>query len=164
VKAFLHDFAEVFDRMIDEVMRLNRQALEFGQHLLVFPQGTRSVRLSRGHIGVAQVAQHLGVDIVPVGCNGSNRVYPGNSPFAKGGRIVYRIGEPLRLDGTALRDYRVTEPFHPFTLEAGVHHEAFEGMTAVVMDHINELLDPEYQYTDGRTPDGVSGMDRFVRS
>ena len=88
VKEFLRDFAKVFDRMIDEVMRLNRRALELGQHLLVFPQGTRSVRLSHGHIGVAQVAQHLGVDIVPVGCSGSNRVYPGNSPFAKGDRIV----------------------------------------------------------------------------
>ncbi len=162
MKAFLRDFAEVFDRMIDQVMRLNRQALEFGQHLLVFPQGTRSVRLSRGHIGVAQVAQHLGVDIVPVGCNGSNLVYPGSGPFAKGGRIVYRIGKPLRLDGSELRDYRVTTPFRPFTLEAGVHREAFQGMTAVVMDHINELLDPEYQYADERTSDGVRGMDRFL--
>jgi 1-acyl-sn-glycerol-3-phosphate acyltransferase len=143
-------------------MRLNRQALEFGQHLLVFPQGTRSVRLSRGHIGVAQVAQHLGVDIVPVGCTGSNLVYPGSSPFAKGGRIVYRIGKPLRLDGSELCDYRVTRPFRPFTLEAGVHREAFQGMTAVVMDHINELLDPEYQYADERTSDGVRGMDRFL--
>jgi 1-acyl-sn-glycerol-3-phosphate acyltransferase len=162
VKAFLEDFAQVFDRMIDQVMRLNRQALEFGQHLLVFPQGTRSVRLSRGHIGVAQVAQHLGVDVVPVGCNGSNLVYPGNSPFAQGGRIVYRIGKPLRLDGSELRDYRVTEPFRPFTLDAGVHRKAFEGMTAVVMDHINELLDPEYQYADDQVSDGVRGMDRFV--
>jgi hypothetical protein len=99
---------------------------------------------------------------VPVGCNGSNLVYPGNSPFAKGGRIIYRIGKPLRLDGRELRDYRVTEPFRPFTLEAGVHREAFHGMTAVVMDHINELLDPEYQYAEDRTSDGVRGMDRFL--
>jgi hypothetical protein len=136
VKAFLEDFAQVFDRMIDQVMRLNRQALEFGQHLLVFPQGTRSLRLSRGHIGVAQVAQH----------------------------IVYRIGKPLRLDGSELREYRVTEPFRPFTLDAGVHRKAFEGMTAVVMDRINELLDPEYQYADEQASDGVRGMDRFVSS
>lgn len=161
-KAFLRDFSRVFDRMIEQVMRLNRQALDLGQHLLVFPQGTRSVRLSRGHIGVAQVAQHLGVTIVPVGCSGSNRVYPGNSPFAAGGRIVYRIGRPLRLDGSELHDFRVTEPFRPFTLEAGVHREAFQGMTDVVMDHINELLDPEYQYGDDQRSDGVSGMDRFL--
>ncbi len=161
-EAFLRDFEAVFDAMIDEVMRLNRQALDFGQHLLVFPQGTRSIRLSRGHIGVAQVAQHLGVDVVPVGCNGSDRVYPGNSPFAKGGRIVYRIGEPLRLDGPELAPFRVDEPFRPFTLEAGAHRDAFQGMTDVLMDRIDGLLDPEYRYSEDRGSEGVSGMDRFV--
>lgn len=164
MKAFLRGFSDVFDRMIEEVMRLNRQALELGQHLLVFPQGTRSIRLSRGHIGVAQVAQHLGVDVVPVGCNGSDRVYPGNSPFAVGGRIVYRIGAPLRLDGPELAAFRVTQPFRPFTLEAGFARDAFQGMTDVVMDHINELLDPEYRYSEDRGSGGVTGMDRFVSS
>ncbi|MDB4433224.1 1-acyl-sn-glycerol-3-phosphate acyltransferase [bacterium] len=162
IEVFLSDFADVFDRMIEQVMRLNRQALELGQHLLVFPQGTRSIRLSRGHIGVAQVAQHLGVDVVPVGCNGSDRVYPGNSPFAKGGRIVYRIGKPLRLDGPELRDHRVTEPFRPFTLKAAAHRDAFQAMTDVVMDHIDPLLDPEYRYSGDQSSDGVSGMSRFV--
>jgi len=162
VKGFLRGFADVFDRMIDQVMRLNRRALELGQHLLVFPQGTRSIRLSRGHIGVAQVAQHLGVEVVPVGCSGSDRVYPGSSPFAKGGRIVYRIGKPLVLAGPELRAHRVTEPFRPFTLGAAAHREAFQAMTDVVMDHINELVDPEYRYSDDRSSDGVSGVERFV--
>jgi 1-acyl-sn-glycerol-3-phosphate acyltransferase len=162
MEAFLRDFADVFDRMVEQVMRLNRQALELGQHLLVFPQGTRSIRLSRGHIGVAQVAQHLGVDVVPVGCNGSDRVYPGNSPFAKGGRIVYRIGKPLRLDGPELGSHRVTEPFRPLTLEAARHRDAFQAMTDVVMNHIDSLLDPEYRYSRDQRSDGVSGMNRFV--
>ena len=162
VDAFLREFASLFERMIEQVMRLNRMALDFGQHLLVFPQGTRSIRLSRGHIGVAQVAQHLGVDVVPVGCNGSDRVYPGNSPFASGGRVVYRIGRPLRLDGPELSSFRVTEPFHPFTLEAEVHRERFQAMTDTVMDHINELLDEPYQYSPDRGSDGVSGIARFV--
>lgn len=164
MKAFLHDFSELFERMIVRVMTLNRQALELGQHLLVFPQGTRSIRLSRGHIGVAQVAQHLGVDVVPVGCSGSDGLYPGPSPFSSGGRVVYRIGRPLRLDGPELSAFRVTEPFNPFTLEAGIHREAFQAMTDVVMDHINELVDEPYQYGEDRGSDGVSGMDRFVGS
>ncbi|MBW2240549.1 MAG: 1-acyl-sn-glycerol-3-phosphate acyltransferase [Deltaproteobacteria bacterium] len=164
LKAFLRDFSELFERMIERVMELNRLALDLGQHLLVFPQGTRSVRLSRGHIGVAQVAQHLGVDIVPVGCNGSDGLYPGASPFSSGGKVVYRIGAPIRLEGPELAPFRVTEPFHPFTLEAGIHREAFQGMTDVVMDHINELLDEPYQYGDDHGSDGVSGMDRFVAS
>jgi len=164
MKAFLRDFSELFERMIERVMELNRLALDLGQHLLVFPQGTRSTRLSRGHIGVAQVAQHLGVDIVPVGCNGSDALYPGASPFSSGGRVVYRIGAPIRLAGPELAPFRVAKPFHPFTLEAGLHREAFQAMTDVVMDHINELLDEPYQYGDDRDSDGVSGMERFVRS
>jgi 1-acyl-sn-glycerol-3-phosphate acyltransferase len=163
VKSFLRDFANVFDRMIERVMALNRQALELGQHILVFPQGTRSTRLSRGHIGVAQVAQHLGVDMVPVGCNGSDQVYPGNSPFAGGGRIVYRIGRPLGIDGPELGPHRVSEAFHPFTLEAAAAHRgAFQAMTDVVMDHINALLDPPYRYSEDHSSDGVDGIDRFV--
>lgn len=162
VKEFVSAFADVFDRMIDRVMRLNRQALELGQHLLVFPQGTRSIRLSRGHIGVAQVAQHLGVDVVPVGCSGSDRVYPGSSPFAKGGRIVYRIGKPLALDGPELRAHRVVEPFRPFTLGAGAHREVFQAMTDVVMDHINELVDAEYRYSDQCPAEDGNGVERFV--
>jgi hypothetical protein len=35
-------------------------------------------------------------------------------------------------------------------------------MTDVVMDHINELVDPEYRYSDDRSSDGVSGVERFV--
>ncbi|MBW2394163.1 MAG: hypothetical protein JRG95_07820, partial [Deltaproteobacteria bacterium] len=102
--------------------------------------------------------------IVPVGCNGSDGLYPGASPFSSGGKVVYRIGAPIRLEGPELAPFRVTEPFHPFTLEAGIHREAFQGMTDVVMDHINELLDEPYQYGDDHGSDGVSGMDRFVAS
>ena len=58
----------LFCAMIDEALRLMRLALdELGQHLLIFPQGTRSRRLTRGHSGLVQVAQHLGATIVPVG-------------------------------------------------------------------------------------------------
>ena len=163
VDALLADFRQRFDAMIAEVMRLHREALDLGLHVLVFPQGTRSKRLSRGHIGAAQVAQHLGVAVVPIGCNGSDRAYPGDRPLASGGRIVYRIGRPLELDGPELAPFRVTEPFGPFTLEAvGAHREKFQGMTDVVMDHINDLLDPEYRYSEDQTSDGVSGVARFV--
>jgi hypothetical protein len=68
----------------------------------------------------------------------------------------------LALDGPELRAHRVGEPFRPFTLEAAVHREAFQAMTDVVMDHINELVDPEYRYSDDHSSDGVSGVERFV--
>ena len=162
-QAFFQRFDDLYDRMIAQVMRLHEEAVTNGLHVLVFPQGTRSKRLSRGHIGLAQVAQHLDLDVVPVGCNGCDRAYPGNSPFAKGGRIVYRIGEPLRVDGPALGPHRVTVPFRPFSTQALADHgEAFRAATDVVMDHINALLDPEYRYSEDQSSDGVSGMRRFV--
>ena len=152
-----------FLALMDEVMRLNRQAFELGLYVLVFPQGTRSVRLSRGHTGMMQVAQHLGLPIVPIGCSGSDRVYPGNLPFAKGGRIVYRCGAPIHPDGPEIGEYRVTESFMPMTTAATTAHgAAFQSATDVVMDHINELVDPEYQYAEDKVSDGVSGVERFV--
>ncbi len=161
--AFLADFTAHFDRMIAEVMRLHAEALDNGLHILVFPQGTRSKRLSAGHTGMAQVAMHLGVDVVPIGCNGSDHAYPGDRPTASGGRIVYRIGRPLRIDGPELAPFRVTTPFRPFSLAAArAHGEAFQGMTDLVMDRINDLLDPEYQYSRDHASDGVEGMRRFV--
>ncbi len=48
-------------------------------------------------------------------------------------------------------------------LDAAAHREAFQSMTDVVMDHINELVDPEYRYSQDRSSDGVSGVERFVK-
>ena len=162
--AFAVRLDALFARMMAEVTRLTRDALERHQlNVLIFPQGTRSKRLPQGHTGLVQMAQHLGRTIVPVGCNGSDHVYPGSSPFAKGGHIVYRIGAPLTLDGPALAPHRVIEPFVPFSDAASqAHGPAFRAATDIVMDHINELLDPEYQYSDEKASDGVEEISRFV--
>lgn len=160
---FLTWFNGHFDLMIDEVLRIHREAVnQFDLNILVFPQGTRSIRLSKGHTGLVQMAQYLGCAIVPVGCNGSDRVYPGNSPLAKGGRIVYRIGKPLELEGPELAPHRVRDPYRPLTREAtAAHNPKFAAMTDVVMHKINELLDPAYQFADGGS-DGVQGVQRFM--
>lgn len=156
-------FETYFEAMMGAVTRLTRDALTIHElNVMVFPQGTRSKRLSRGHTGLMQMAQHLGNAIVPVGCNGSDRAYPGSSPLSKGGDLVYRVGAPLELDGPELGPFRVTEPFTPFTASAAKHEAKFRAATDVVMDHINELLDPEYQYADDRASDGVDGIQRFV--
>ncbi|TNF32795.1 MAG: 1-acyl-sn-glycerol-3-phosphate acyltransferase [Deltaproteobacteria bacterium] len=157
-------FEALFARMMVEVARLTREALERYQlNVLVFPQGTRSKRLPKGHTGLVQMAEHLGRAIVPVGCNGSDHAYPGGSPFSKGGDIVYRIGKPLAIDGPELGPHRVTAPFVPFSADATRNHgDAFRAATDIVMDHINALLDPEYQYSDEKLSDGVEEMSRFV--
>ncbi|MEC7947170.1 MAG: lysophospholipid acyltransferase family protein, partial [Myxococcota bacterium] len=162
-QAFGAEMQARFLGLMQEVMRLNRQALEVGLYVLVFPQGTRSLRLSRGHTGLMQVAQHLGVPIVPIGCSGSDRVYPGNLPFARGGRIVYRCGRPLTPQDPALRPHWVHEPFTPLTRDATTQHgPAFQAATDVLMDRINALLDPPYRYAADMASDGVVGVDRFL--
>jgi len=162
--SFPERFDALFAAMMAQVTRLTRQALfELDLNVMIFPQGTRSKRLSKGHTGLMQMAQHLGCAIVPVGCNGSDRAYPAGSPFSKGGRLEYRIGAPLELDGPELMPHRVREPFVPFMQAASDAHGAkFRAATDIVMERINGLLDPEYQFADNHASDGVDAINRFV--
>jgi 1-acyl-sn-glycerol-3-phosphate acyltransferase len=152
-----------FAAMMDEVMRITAEAMgRAGNHVLVFPEGTRRVRLGRGHIGLAQMAQHLGASILPVACNGSHRVYPGDLPISRGGRIVYRVGEPLSVDHPELLPHRVREPFTPFTTDAEQRHgQAFRAITDVVMGRIEAMLDPEHRPAPEDAAGGA-GVGRFL--
>lgn len=152
---------ELFRLMIDEFVGLNVQAFRLGCNVLVFPEGTRSPRLSKGRTGLAQMALRLRAPVVPVGCNGSDEAYPGANPLSRGGEVVYRIGEALMPDNE-LAEFQIDEAYHPFTREASEKYvDRFEGMTELVMDRINELLDPEYQRSesDDRL---VRGTRRFI--
>lgn len=162
-EATLQRIASLFGEMIDRVMDLMSYALEdLGQHILVFPQGTRSKRLLPGHTGMVEAAQHFGATIVPVGCNGCDNLYPGGSPFSKGGRVVYRIGEPLKCDEGVLSPYRVPPGVRPLTPEATRDHgKQYRAMTDIIMERINDLLDPEYQFGQADS-DAERGAGRFV--
>jgi 1-acyl-sn-glycerol-3-phosphate acyltransferase len=164
VEGFVGWFEALLLPMLREVVRLNRQAIcELGLNVLVFPQGTRSLRQLRGHTGMVQMAQHLGAAIVPIGCNGSDHVYPGNSPLAKGGRIVYRIGKPLEPGGPELAPFRVTEAFDPLSRHAAERWGSqFRGATDVVTAHIDALLDPPYRSDPAALEAAVRAADRFL--
>ncbi|WP_222615425.1 lysophospholipid acyltransferase family protein [Persicimonas caeni] len=152
---------ELFRLMIDEFVGLNVQAFRLGCNVLVFPEGTRSPRLSKGRTGLAQMALRLGAPVVPVGCNGSDDAYPGANPLSRGGEVRYRIGEALMPDAE-LAEFQIDAAYHPFTREASEKYvDKFEAMTELVMDRINILLDPEYQRSedDERL---VRGTRRFV--
>lgn len=152
----------LFQAMMARFVALNREAIEIGLDLLVFPQGTRSRRLLPAHDGIAQMALHLRIPIVPIGCNGADLVYPGASPVGRRGRIVYRIGEPIPYE--SLRAFHVDEPFAPFTPSAERRHaERFDGVAALVTERIDELLDPDYRRArgEGEAPPPRS-VERFV--
>jgi len=152
----------LFEAMMARFVELNREAVEIGLDLLVFPQGTRSRRLLPAHDGIAQMALHLRIPIVPVGCNGSDRVYPGASPVGRRGRIVYRIGEPISYD--ALRPFHIDEPYAPFSAEAERRFDLqFRAVADQVTERIDGLLDPEYRQAPEVGASGiVRGVERFV--
>jgi 1-acyl-sn-glycerol-3-phosphate acyltransferase len=150
---------QLFARMMARFVELNGEALDKGLDLLVFPEGTRSIRLQRGRIGIAQIALYYDATVVPVGCNGSDRIYPGDSPIARSGRVLYRIGEPIEADDRA--QYAIDEDFEPFTPEAEERfRDRFRGFVDLIMERIDGLLDPRYQFA-GEDDDGRSA-DRFV--
>jgi len=164
-KPEVEDYGEavlgLFDAMMTRFLELHTEAFAKGLDLLIFPQGTRSIRLSKGHIGISQVALAYDRMIVPVGCSGSDKCYPGGNPLAKGGEIIYRVGEPITRQ--ELARFRPAEAFVPFSPSAEVkHRDAFQGLVDVVMDRINDLVDEPYRYAEDRTSEGVSGSKRFV--
>lgn len=140
---FINDY---YEKIMHRVSELTLYALlEKNLSLIIFPEGTRGRSLGEGKTGIAQVALHTGKPVIPVGCNNSDTVYPGSSPFAKSGRIVYRIGEPLTIDGK-LREFRIPAPFSLLSRESQrLYREEFEGATQVIMESINELLDTPYR-------------------
>ncbi len=151
----------LFRAMMKRFVELHREAFDLGLDLIVFPQGTRSVRLSSGHIGLAEIALAFRKTIVPVGCNNCDRIYPGGSPVARGGTVTYRFGEPISYDEA--KPFHVHEEFAPFTAAAErTHRKRFQGLVDLVMDRINDLLDPRHQRDDSGESGGVTGTSRFV--
>jgi 1-acyl-sn-glycerol-3-phosphate acyltransferase len=144
--SFIEHLKEYHQTLMEEVAELSTRALkEWDLNLIIFPEGTRSLRLGVGRTGLAQIALYSGKKIFPVGCSNSDLVYSGHLPFAKSGTITYRIGEPLDTEGR-LKEFRITEPFKLFSRESQEKYRAqFEGVTRVVMDSINELLDERHR-------------------
>ena len=150
----------VVDEMMSRFVAMNRKCLDMGLDVLVFPHGTRSRRLSRGHIGLAQVALHLGATIVPVGCSGSDEIYTSRSIVSKPGKVVYRIGKPIPPSHWSTI---APESFIPFDRQhEATHREVFQQVVDEVMQEINTLVDEPYQFSADGESDGSSGSDRFV--
>jgi 1-acyl-sn-glycerol-3-phosphate acyltransferase len=140
VQAMGGQFAEYirvqYEGVMEKVAELSRAALcDQKLNLIIFPEGTRSVKLAEGRTGLAQLALHTEKRIVPVACNNSEEVY----------RITYRIGEPLSVNDQ-LKAYRIREPFRLLSRESQQRYrEQFEGVTQIVMESIDRMLDEKYR-------------------
>ncbi len=157
--AFMHRWN---DRLMGLVERRTLEALrERRNNLIVFPQGTRSIRLIPGKPGLAQFALRHEVPVVPVGSMGSEDAYPGGNPWAKGATCRYRIGKPLTVED-AFADCRIEEPYAPFTGGAEAHRACFERATERITAAIDDLLEEPYKMSAEGDGDARARADRLM--
>jgi len=78
-------------------LRSAMAALDAGEPLAVFPEGTRrrGPVVENLHDGVAYVAARKGVPIVPVGIGGSEEILARGRKLPKFTRVVLVVGEPI---------------------------------------------------------------------
>ncbi len=77
-----------------------------GKLLGMYPEGTRSPdgRLYKGKTGLARLALHTGVPVIPVAMIGTNVVNPPGKNMLRFGRVTVRFGKPMdfsRFEGLA---------------------------------------------------------------
>ncbi|BBX59292.1 1-acyl-sn-glycerol-3-phosphate acyltransferase [Mycobacterium shottsii] len=80
--------------------------LRQGKLLGMYPEGTRSPdgRLYKGKTGLARLALHTGVPVIPVAMIGTNVVNPPGRKMLRFGRVIVRLGKPMdfsRFEGLA---------------------------------------------------------------
>ena len=83
-----------------DALDLQRQLLEEGHAVALYPEGTRSTdgRLYKGRTGVAFLALQTGAPVVPVGLIGTDNVMPVGAKVPRiDQRITVRFGEPIDL-------------------------------------------------------------------
>jgi 1-acyl-sn-glycerol-3-phosphate acyltransferase len=113
-----------------DAYRIARAALDRGDVIAIFPEGTRSTTgiLGRAHHGAALLALRTGEAIVPVGIDGTDRLLGRGSWVPRfGTRVTIRVGRPFSLE-------------HDPALE---RREAVVRATARIMSAISELLPEE---------------------
>ena len=119
-----------------EAYRLATRILEEGDVLLIFPEGTRSPdgSLQEAKDGLATLAMRTNAAIVPIGINGSDKVWPKGSklPIPIPRRtITVHIGSPFRVADV---------------VPAGVDRRAAKTIaTTAIMGRIAALLDPRHR-------------------
>lgn len=78
-------------------LRAGIQALEEGELVGIFPEGTRSPdgRLYRGKTGIARMALEAQVPVIPVAIVGTYELWPYDRKLPRPGKVEIRFGRPL---------------------------------------------------------------------
>jgi 1-acyl-sn-glycerol-3-phosphate acyltransferase len=92
---------------VDRCSRVNRAALKKINEAIakerlvgIFPEGTRSPngRLLRGKPGIAYLALHTGIPVIPVGLKGTYEIMSRHDRFPRLRKAEIRIGKPVRFE------------------------------------------------------------------
>ena len=115
-----------------KAFRQAEQILSQGLALIVFPEGTRSRsgQLRQAFPGPALIAIRSGAPILPIGITGTEKLER-ISTFLSRPRVTVTIGHPFHLPRTASKPSK-------------------QELTKKMMEHIAELLPPEYQGIYGK--------------
>jgi 1-acyl-sn-glycerol-3-phosphate acyltransferase len=131
-----------------EAFRLATRILEKGYVLLVFPEGTRSPtgELQEAKDGLAMLAMRTGAQIVPVGINNTDAIWPKGRklpmPFPRR-KVTVRVGKPFRVEDV---------------IPAGTDRKAAKTVaTTAIMGRIAALLDARHRgfYADAIRKDAT---------
>jgi len=90
-------------------LRAAQAALEGGEPVAVFPEGTRNTGPAIGDLfdGAAYLATRLGVPVVPVAIGGSEEILPSGKSLPRLHRVAVVVGDPIlppRREGRARRE------------------------------------------------------------
>ena len=90
---------------VNELMPRLRSLVERGYSIVIYPEGTRSpdCRIQRFHKGAFEIADTLGLDILPIVENGAGRVLPKGGKYLRKGEI--RIDIDKRIAPTEYRKH-----------------------------------------------------------
>lgn len=136
-----------------------KRNVERGDHVHIYPQGSIAKNLIPGKIGIIQAALALDLPIIAAGMSGCRESYAHNFPVPMPGQKV-----TIRFSDTPYvipRDefppnYR---PFHPEDEKA--HRDKLQRHVDVLMEQLNALLEPEYQWAEDMQSDAKTGVMRF---
>ncbi|HXX31014.1 MAG TPA: AMP-binding protein, partial [Myxococcaceae bacterium] len=102
-RAYFENFTNLIpmDRhgSLRESLRLAGEALQQGYHLLIFPEGTRSVNgeMQEFKPTLGYLALTYGVDVLPLYIEGTHEALPKGAIFPRRKALGVRIGPPLRV-------------------------------------------------------------------
>ncbi len=118
---------EAYDRSL--------QLLGEGKLFGIYPEGTRSTdgKLHKGHTGIARLALHARVPIIPVGMVGTDKVLPKGKNVPNFHKVTVHIGAPIDVS-----------QFYGMQDDRKVTHDVTDRVMHAIRDLSGQEYVPEY--------------------